>query len=346
MKRVLFVVGLIAAIALGSHKADATTCSVPNLFTNGTAADANQVNANFSALQTCGNNIDHTNIGNGGVYATQIIPTTVGQAIFGGTVAYQFSNGLVVNGGLTLGTFLGIASGGTNAGSFTSGALLYFDGTEFNSATVSSPLSFTAGALSIGSIGQSNVTNGYVDLSTTQSVGGAKTFTSAVKSNSFFQSNLAAGNFYYEWANFDTGSIGAIGSANTGSVSGVTPNAWELAAPGVHTYIAGDTSGNVGVMGHLGASGTYVPPSYTISGASVASSQHTVSDNFTGTGTTTTVTLSGSAAYTSATTFSCTAIGLTSPVLGTQSVGQNASGSSVTFNTNNGSTYRITCAGT
>lgn len=91
MKRVLFVVGLIAAIALGSHKtADATSCTIPNVFTNGTSADANQVNANFSSLQSCGNNIDHTNIGSLGIYATQIVPLSVGQAVFGGSFGYAF----------------------------------------------------------------------------------------------------------------------------------------------------------------------------------------------------------------------------------------------------------------
>lgn len=94
MKRILFVLGLIAGIALCAHRADATTCTVPNTFVNGQVADAGQVNANFSALQGCGNNIDHNNIGSLGIYASQIIPTTVGQAIFGGSLQYQFPSGI------------------------------------------------------------------------------------------------------------------------------------------------------------------------------------------------------------------------------------------------------------
>lgn len=72
----------------------ATTCTVPNSFTNGTTADANQVNANFSSLQACGNNIDHTNVGAAGIYASQIIPTSTAQATFGGAVGYVFNPGV------------------------------------------------------------------------------------------------------------------------------------------------------------------------------------------------------------------------------------------------------------
>jgi hypothetical protein len=80
-----------------------------NVFVNGTTADGTQVNANFNSLIAAGNNINSTNIGSLGVYANQIIPTTAGQATFGGSLAYTFPAGVnVVNGGLTvtaLGTY-------------------------------------------------------------------------------------------------------------------------------------------------------------------------------------------------------------------------------------------------
>jgi hypothetical protein len=63
---------------------------------NATTINAAPFNANFSALQTCGNSIDNTNIGMAGIYASQIIPTTVGQATFGGSASYTFSTALTL----------------------------------------------------------------------------------------------------------------------------------------------------------------------------------------------------------------------------------------------------------
>jgi len=63
---------------------------------NATTINAAPFNANFTALQTCGNAIDNTNIGVAGIYASQIIPTTVGQATFGGSTSYTFSTALTL----------------------------------------------------------------------------------------------------------------------------------------------------------------------------------------------------------------------------------------------------------
>ena len=104
---------LVLALFLGcASAANATTCTLPNTLTNGTVVDATALMGNFTSLQACGNNIDTNNIGTTGVYATQIKPLATLQAIFGGTVAYTFSNGLTVN-VLTLGTPLTTANGGT-----------------------------------------------------------------------------------------------------------------------------------------------------------------------------------------------------------------------------------------
>lgn len=210
MKRALFVFAFAVLFAGCAHRASATTCSVPNTFTNGTTADASQVNANFSSLQTCGNNIDHNNIGAAGIYATQIVPTTVGQSIFGGSVTYQFSNGLIVNGGLTLGTPLG----------------------------------------------QSDIANGYVDLSSNQTINGNKAF---------------AGNV-----------------STTAQLTGYY------------------------VQSCLGAPGTcaYVPPVYNNSGGSLGSATHAVFGTLvcttnSGGGCNATVTLSGSAVFSSGSSYAC-----------------------------------------
>jgi hypothetical protein len=68
--------------------------SIPNVFVTGTTIQAAPFNANFSAVQTAVNSIDNTNIGVAGLFASQILPTTSGQATFGGTTAYTFPYGV------------------------------------------------------------------------------------------------------------------------------------------------------------------------------------------------------------------------------------------------------------
>lgn len=65
-------------------------CSVPYVFVNGTIAQAPQVNANFSAVTSCLNNI----------YASDIQPNNNTQATFGGNsgITYTFPGALQVNG--------------------------------------------------------------------------------------------------------------------------------------------------------------------------------------------------------------------------------------------------------
>ena len=92
-----WIVLLLSLVA--PRAAYATACNIPNTFTAGTSALASQVNANFTSLQSCGNNIDHTNIGTAGIYASQIVPDTAAHATFGGTTAYTFASGLTISGG-------------------------------------------------------------------------------------------------------------------------------------------------------------------------------------------------------------------------------------------------------
>lgn len=92
---ILFALGVIIGTRI---PADATACTIPNTFTAGTAAVASQVNANFTSLQSCGNNIDHTNIGAAGIYASQIIPDTSAHATFGGAVEYTFPTTIALTG--------------------------------------------------------------------------------------------------------------------------------------------------------------------------------------------------------------------------------------------------------
>jgi hypothetical protein len=96
----LIVLAAFAATLIGfAHpkEARATTCTIPNTFTTGTTINAAPFNANFTALATCGNNIDNSNIGSAGIYASQIICSTVATCTFGATTAVTFTtsvNGL------------------------------------------------------------------------------------------------------------------------------------------------------------------------------------------------------------------------------------------------------------
>lgn len=101
MKRWLFAALLCVAALFSAHtKAQAATCSV--VFTESAILHASQL----TNLQNCVNSIDNQNIGSNGVFASQVIPTTVGQATFGGSVPYTFPNGL------SLGVPLAAGSGG------------------------------------------------------------------------------------------------------------------------------------------------------------------------------------------------------------------------------------------
>lgn len=86
---------LAALFALLAPAAAHASCgSLPNTFTNGVSTvDASTTNANNSFLLACAKNVDNTQIGASGIYASQIIPTTNAQATFGGSVGYIFSSG-------------------------------------------------------------------------------------------------------------------------------------------------------------------------------------------------------------------------------------------------------------
>jgi hypothetical protein len=78
--------------------------TIPNTFVTGTTIAAAPFNANFSTVATAVNNIDNTNIGVAGLFASNLLPTSPAQATFGGAVGYTFSPGaagqvpLTVNG--------------------------------------------------------------------------------------------------------------------------------------------------------------------------------------------------------------------------------------------------------
>lgn len=78
-----------------------STLTIPYSFTNGVSeVDATTTNANNAAIVAAVNNIDNTNIGSSGIYASQIIPSTTAEGTFGGSLPYYFPANLFANGAI------------------------------------------------------------------------------------------------------------------------------------------------------------------------------------------------------------------------------------------------------
>jgi hypothetical protein len=204
IRALLFACVVFAALAY-PRAANATSCTVPNLVVNGQYVDATKLAANFSALAACSSNIDNTNIGAAGIYASQLIPTTVAQAVFGGSQTYTFSNGLNVTGALAVtgavsgasGAFTSAVSAGngfTTTGTDNAGGLIV-------SGTTSS------GQLSVS--GQSNL-NGLSAAS--------PSFTGTVSSVAISNSGLVA------TGSFNDSGAAVFGSSGYVQVSSLTPS--------------------------------------------------------------------------------------------------------------------------
>lgn len=142
MKRFLAMLGCVLLLA--------TVPSKPYTFAPSTLIQSSQVNSDFDTLFSAFLTIDHSNTtGSTGFWASDINPTSTSAATFGSSYAYTFSNGLTVNGGLTLGTALGVAYGGTGATSLPLGPI-YSTGTALASMGVATPVTFAGGTLGCG----------------------------------------------------------------------------------------------------------------------------------------------------------------------------------------------------
>jgi hypothetical protein len=116
----------------------------------------------------------------------------------------------------------------------------------------------------------------------------------------------------FTWNNAISGTTGLFAN-NAVVVAGVAAPAMAIAQNGGSNLLALDNSGNLGAAGIIVGQGvkssslatnySFVPPVYTAAGASVASTLHIVQGTFTGTGGLVTVTLSGAAVFSSATSY-------------------------------------------
>ena len=128
---------LIFAFVLGSAQAaNATICTIPTTLVNGSIVDAAQLNGNFTSLQSCGNAVDSTNMGSGGIFASQIKPTSAAQASFGGTFVYAFPAGLTINGALLRANSGLTVVGTTNLAATTFSVAPTMSGANINANTI------------------------------------------------------------------------------------------------------------------------------------------------------------------------------------------------------------------
>jgi hypothetical protein len=97
--------------------------NIPNSFTTGTTINAAPFNGNDAAIQAAVNNIDYTNIGAAGLFASNLLPGTGAQATFGGSLLYTFPAGVAAGGPLTATTVSGTT--GTFSGAVIAGGTAY-----------------------------------------------------------------------------------------------------------------------------------------------------------------------------------------------------------------------------
>lgn len=285
------IVSSLAIFAALSAPALATQVSIPYTFTANTPARAAQVNSNFGALAGVINgNIDASNVSTLGFYAANLIPTTTLQAVFGGSVKYTFSNGLTVNGGLTLGTPLAASSGGTGLiASGANGNILTSNGTTWVS---SAPV----------------VIAGYVDLTTAQTKNNVFTINAPTGSTNvaIFQTNgtnvglvRASDGAYGVGASYYGANANVAGTVTTG-----TPITSQYGGTGLTTSGAPGNSLVSNGVGGWQAVPSAIAPTYGTNGSSYPAS-HFVAGTCTLNVSSCAVVLSGAAAYTTGYSYAC-----------------------------------------
>lgn len=318
------IVWLIVALLLAVSPATATTVVLPNVLTNGTPADANQVMANFNALASGVNNIDNTNIGSSGIYASQIIPTTAAQATFGGTtVGYTFVAPAV---GITPLTVTGIAGQTARIFNVTAPAGLGggFGVNSNGEAIESSNLRFgSAGfALAAGVVGiqgDTGTPQGMTFNVAAAPANGYQWFAGGTAGTKLAQ--LGSPTLPTLTVSLNAGGGDAFDFNATGAYGG---NLASFQNNGTAAFTINSTGGVIGTSGasfassvqaadSIGAAKAFVPPIYTAAGAALASTTHIVQgQGTTNSSGTLAISLTGAAQFTSGSSYSVTAFAVNS----------------------------------
>lgn len=295
-KAVIAFAVLVIPFALPHAANAACASSMAYVFTNGTSAlDANTTNANNNQLLSCARNVDNSQIGSSGIYASQIIPGNSSQATFGGSQAYSFPSSISVNGATITNTVTASSSiqgsyfnsdynGSINKGIFYAGgnnvASLDYNITNANQWTLSAPLTVSGGI-----IGSSAIT-ATTSLTAGTSVQGRtinSDYNGTTNQGMFYAggSNVASLDYNVNNANVWTlsaplivnGGITASGSSNIPALTTTS-----IGATSINDSGALAVGGNASVTGTLGITGNTTMTTLTASGTAtmagvVASSQ-------------------------------------------------------------------------
>ena len=176
---------LALALTFAPMSVLANTVTIPNTFQNGQFIDANLFNQNFQSIATFANgNIDNTNIGVAGFYGSQIKPTTVAQATFGGTIAYTFLTAPIMSGaGITAATIPNASLVTTPLTALTAGANVSITGTAPNlTINATAPAAGVTSVTGSGNIASSGGLTPNITLVAAPSISGVN-FTSATVPN-------------------------------------------------------------------------------------------------------------------------------------------------------------------
>lgn len=237
----LFLVGallmLCAVLFTDIRRADAACGSLPYIFVNNVhVVDANTTNANNNFLLGCAINVDNTQIGSAGIFASQIIPTGVGNATFTSAYGWRITSSSNLNAPLTIVASSAPATDIFDVDNNTLATKYIWVDSGGVFRTNSAPV--FGGPLGVASGGTGSATQNFVDLSTAQTVAGVKTFSSApVMSGASITTGTVPD------AALVTAPVTAVtASGNLSSSGGTTPAITETASP---TYTNVTASGYV-----------------------------------------------------------------------------------------------------
>jgi hypothetical protein len=271
-----------------------STLTIPNVFVNATTIQAAPFNTNFNAVATSVNNIDTTNIGAAGINLSTLVGTTFP------TGSYTFPETLAVTGAITGSSTLAVSGALSGVTSLSmNGALSGVTALSMNGALSGVTALGVSGLITGTAVGEfySNVEVTTSDMF--MQIGNTGNTTN------FGIESTAGGAIFAGGSGYAT----VLGTALNRAVQFATNNSVAAQIPVGGGFQVNPLINSVNTMG-------FVPPVYTAAGAATASTLHTVfvtatlsasavnAGPFTGLNFyTATVTLSGSAAFTSATSF-------------------------------------------
>lgn len=189
---------------------------MPYTFTSTSFLSYVTTNANNNFLLACVTTVDNTQIGGAGLYASQIIPTSVGQATFGGSQTYTFPAAISVGNGASFGATI------TTAGISDSGGI----------SSTTGNFSSTLGVTGASTLHGVSATTG--SFSSTLGVTGATTLTGALAANGGLSSTTGA--FSSTVSNAGSTSTGALQQTVSGTTYTVPYDA-QSTAGNTNTHI-------------------------------------------------------------------------------------------------------------